>query len=383
MSPFSLNVTTFYYPTKVIFGPGAIERLPLEIAAFKMSRPLVVTDGGLAKSPVFDRVLGIIRKRCGDAVVFDQVLPNPTEKNVLDGVARYQEAKCDGVIGVGGGSPLDAAKAITLKATHALPLAEYDDLKDGSDRISSNVPPFLAVPTTSGTGSDVSRSSVITLTATNRKTVIFSPFLMPKVSVSDPELTLGMPVHITAGTGMDAFTHNLEAYLAKGYHPLSDAIALGGVKLVWHYLPRAVADGNDLEARTQVMASAIMGATAFQKGLGAVHSLAHPLSTIAGMHHGTSNAVLLPPVMRFNATVVADRLKDLATAMSAEPTVDAAIQCVLELNRLCRIGTLRDYRVTEDMIVPMAAKAMEDGCRLCSPRDVSEQDMIQLYKEAM
>jgi len=383
MSSFSLNVTTFYYPTKIIFGPGAIERLPLEIEAFRMLRPLVVTDGGLAKSPVFDRVLGIIRKRSGDAVVFDQVLPNPTERNVLEGVARYQEAKCDGVIGVGGGSPLDAAKAITLKATHTLPLADYDDLKDGSDRISSNVPPFLAVPTTSGTGSDVSRSSVITLTATNRKTVIFSPFLMPKVSVSDPELTLGMPVHITAGTGMDAFTHNLEAYLAKGYHPLSDAIALGGVKLVWQYLPRAVADGNDLEARTQVMAAAIMGATAFQKGLGAVHSLAHPLSTIAGMHHGTSNAVLLPPVMRFNATVVADRLKDLATAMSAEPTVDAAIQRVLELNRLCRIGTLRDYRVTEDMIVPMAAKAMEDGCRLCNPRDVSEQDMIQLYKEAM
>jgi len=383
MSSFSLNVTSCYFPTKIIFGPGAIERLPLEIEAFRMLRPLVVTDGGLAKSPVFDRVLGIIGKRSGDAVVFDQVLPNPTERNVLEGVARYQEAKCDGVIGVGGGSPLDAAKAITLKATHPLPLADYDDLKDGSDRISSNVPPFLTVPTTSGTGSDVSRSSVITLTATNRKTVIFSPFLMPKVSVSDPELTLGMPVHITAGTGMDAFTHNLEAYLAKGYHPLSDAIALGGVKLVWQYLPRAVADGNDLEARTQVMAAAIMGATAFQKGLGAVHSLAHPLSTIAGMHHGTSNAVLLPPVMRFNATVVADRLKDLAMAMSAKPTVDAAIQRVLELNRLCRIGTLRDYRVTEDMIVPMAAKAMEDGCRLCNPRDVSEQDMIQLYKEAM
>jgi len=383
MIPFSLGVTTFYYPTKIIFGPGAIEHLPLEIAAFKMSRPLVVTDGGLAKGPVFDRVLGIIRKRSGDPVVFDQVLPNPTERSVLDGVARYQEAKCDGVIGVGGGSPLDAAKAITLKATHPLPLADYDDLRDGSDRISSNVPPFLAVPTTSGTGSDVSRSSVITLTATNRKTVIFSPFLMPKVSISDPQLTLGMPAHITAGTGMDAFTHNLEAYLAKGYHPLSDAIALGGVKLIWQYLPRAVADGNDLEARTQVMAAAIMGATAFQKGLGAVHSLAHPLSTIAGMHHGTSNAVLLPPVMRFNATVVADRLKDLAAAMGAEPTVEAAMQRVLELNRVCHIGTLRDYRVTEDMIVPMAAKAMEDGCRLCNPREVSEQNMIQLYKEAM
>jgi 4-hydroxybutyrate dehydrogenase len=383
MSDFKLDVTTFYYPTRIVFGPGAVERLASEIGSFKITRPLAVTDGGLVKTAVFDRVIRIIRQRCPGAILFDQVLPNPTEQNVLDGVARYREAKCDGVVGIGGGSPLDVAKAITLKVTHSLPLAEYDDLKNGADRISPNVPPFLAVPTTSGTGSDVSRSSVITIAAANRKTVIFSPFLMPKVSVSDPELTLAMPPHITAGTGMDAFTHNLEAYLAKGYHPLSDAIALGGVRLVWEYLPRAVADGNDLEARTQVMAAAIMGATAFQKGLGAVHSLAHPLSTIAGMHHGTSNAILLPPVMRFNAAVVPERLRDLAAVMGAERSVDAAISRVYELNKLCGIGTLRDYQVTEDMVRPMAAKAMEDGCRLCNPREISEQDMIHLYREAM
>lgn len=383
MSSFSLNVTTFYYPTKIVFGPGAIERLAGEMAVFRITRPLAVTDRGLVKTAVFERVIGIVRKRFPDVVVFDQVLPNPTEQNVLDGVTRYHEGRCDGIVGIGGGSPLDAAKAICLKTTHPLPLAEYDDLKDGATRITSNLPPFLAVPTTSGTGSDVSRSAVITIAATHRKTVVFSPFLMPKVSMSDPELTVAMPRHITAGTGMDAFTHNLEAYLAKGYHPLSDAIALGGVKLVWEFLPRVVADGNDLEARTQVMAAAIMGATAFQKGLGAVHSLAHPLSTIAGMHHGTSNAVLLPPVMRFNAPAVPERLKELAAAMGAKRSVDAAIDRVRELNRLCGIGTLRDYNVTEDMIRPMAAKAMEDGCRLCNPREVTEEDMISLYREAM
>ncbi len=380
---FSLDVTVFNFPTRIVFGPGAIERLTDEMAVLKITRPLAVTDGGLAKTAVFERISHILRKRFPGMVVFDQVLPNPVEQNVLDGVAQYQEWKCDGIVGIGGGSPLDAAKAICLKVTHPLALADYDDLKDGATRISSNLPPFLAVPTTSGTGSDVSRSTVITLPATNRKTVIFSPFLMPKVSVSDPELTLAMPPHITAGTGMDAFTHNLEAYLSKGYHPLSDAIALGGVKLIWQYLPRVMADGNDLEARTQVMAAAIMGATAFQKGLGAVHSLAHPLSTIAGMHHGTSNAVLLPAVMRFNASVVAVRLRDLAVAMGAEPTVDAAIHRVLELNRICGIGGLGNYKVTEAMIIPMAAKAMEDGCRLCNPREVTETDMVQLYKEAM
>lgn len=383
MPQFSPSVSTFYYPTKIVFGPGAIERLPEEMAAFQMTRPLAVTDSGLSKTGVFERVINIIRKRYPDVAIFDQVLPNPTEQNVLDGLARYHEAECDGIVGIGGGSPLDAAKAITLKVTHPLLLAEYDDLKDGATRIRSNLPPFLAVPTTSGTGSDVSRSTVITIAATNRKTVIFSPFLMPKVSVSDPELTIAMPAHITAGTGMDAFTHNLEAYLAKGYHPLSDAIALGGVKLVWRYLPRAVANGSDLEARTQVMAAAIMGATAFQKGLGAVHSLAHPLSTIGGMHHGTSNAVLLPPVMRFNAAAVPDRLKDLAAAMDAEPTVEAAIQRVQDLNRICGIGTLRNYQVTEEMIAPMVVKALEDGCHLCNPRQVGEADMVRLYREAL
>ena len=382
-SNFIHAVTQFNYPTKIVFGAGALERLTDEMSLLKMSRPLAVTDRGLVQTPVFSRVMDVIRKKFPDAVVFKETLPNPTEQNVLDGVSEYHSSRCDGIVGIGGGSALDTAKAVTLKATHQLPLADYDDLKDGSTLITSNLPPLIAVPTTSGTGSDVSRSTVITIAATNRKTVIFSPFLMPKVSVSDPELTVGMPFQITAGTGMDAFTHNLEAYLAKGYHPLCDAIALGGVKLVWEYLPQALGNPRDLEARTQVMAAAIMGATAFQKGLGAVHSLAHPLSTIAGMHHGTSNAVLLPAVMRFNAAVVPERLEDLAVAMGADRNVDAAIQRVLELNRVSKIGTLKDYGVTGNMIEPMTDKAMEDGCRLCNPRELSRSQMQQLYEESM
>ncbi len=374
-----ISRSTFCFPTTILFGPGVVEQLPRELSARGIRRPLVVTDHILRGMPVFEQVY----RRLNGAPLFDRVDPNPTEQNVLDGVKAYACEKCDGVVGVGGGSPLDAAKAIRLKATHPLPLAEYDDLKDGSRRIGPNVPPFLAVPTTSGTGSDVSRSTVITITATKRKTVIFSPHLMPTVSISDPELTLEMPPKVTAGTGMDAFTHNLEAYLSVGFHPMCDAIGLQGVRLVWQNLPRVMANPADLEARGNMMMAAIMGAVAFQKGLGATHSLAHPLSTIAGMHHGTANAVMLPFVMEFNLSAVADRLRELAAVMDASGP-EAAIERVRELNKICGIAPrLRDYGVTEAMLPAMAAKAMEDGCRLLNPRHCAEQDMLGLYRQAL
>ncbi|MEW5975308.1 MAG: iron-containing alcohol dehydrogenase [Acidobacteriota bacterium] len=376
-------ISTFHYPTRIVFGPGASNRLTEELAFFGVTRPLLVTDRGLARSSLFERIAGLVRRQCSEVGLFDGVLPNPVEQNVLDGTAVYRDGRCNGIVGIGGGSALDVAKAITLKVHHPLPLADYDDLRDGALRITAQMPPFLAVPTTSGTGSDVSRSAVITLSATNRKTVVFSPFLMPKVSISDPELTLDLPFHLTAGTGMDAFTHCLEAFLSKGYHPMSDAIALRGVKLICEHLPRALADGHDLEARSQLMMAAIMGATAFQKGLGAVHSLAHPLSTIGGMHHGTSNAVMLPPVLRFNAQAVPDRYSELAAAMGVAPSIQSVIERVEELNRTCGFQNLRGYGITEAMIPAMATKAMEDGCRLCNPRDVTESDMVQLYREAL
>src|SRR5450755_3272063 len=342
-----VTVTTFSFPTTILFGAGAVNRLAEELSKRGISRPLLVTDAGLARTAVFERV----RKLIPDAIVFSGVEPNPTERNVLHGLALYRESNCDSIVGLGGGSPLDAAKAIRLKVTHELPLAEYDDLLDGSDRISAIMPPYIAIATTSGTGSEVSRSTVITLAATNRKTVVFSPHLIPTLAVADPMLTLDLPPHLTAGTGMDAFTHNVEAYISKGYHPICDAIALSGARMAWENLPRVMAEPGDLEARSQMMMASLMGAIAFQKGLGAVHSLAHPLSSDCGMHHGTSNAVLLPVVLEFNRSAAAKRMEDLAALFGGG---DAA-ERVRELNRRVGIAPrLRDWGVKEEILPKLA-----------------------------
>src|SRR5580698_2456541 len=335
-----VTVSTFSFPTTILFGAGAVGRLPDELKKRGMSRPLLVTDAGLARTPVFARVASL----APDAMVFSSVEPNPTERNVLDGLAIYQQNRCNGIVGLGGGSPLDAAKAIRLKVTHELPLAEYDDLLDGGQRISANVPPYIAIATTSGTGSEVSRSTVITIAATNRKTVVFSPHLIPTLAIADPELTLALPPYLTAGTGMDAFTHNVEAYISKGCHPICDAIAFRGARLVWENLPRVMADPRGIEARAQMMMASIMGAIAFQKGLGATHSLAHPLSSDCGMHHGTANAVMLPFVLEFNRPAVEERLADLAAQFGGGEVAEQ----VRALNRRAGIPPrLRDYGVTE------------------------------------
>ncbi len=370
-----VTVSTFSFPTTILFGAGAVNRLPEELSKRGISRPLLVTDAGLARTAVFDRVLGL----APGAVVFSAVEPNPTERNVLDGVAVYQEHRCNGIVGLGGGSPLDAAKAIRLKVTHELPLAEYDDLLDGSDRISANIPPYIAIATTSGTGSEVSRSTVITLSATNRKTVVFSPHLIPTVAIADPELTLDLPAHLTAGTGMDAFTHNVEAYISKGYNPICDSIAMAGARLAWENLPLVMAEPHNLEARTQMMMSSLMGAIAFQKGLGAVHSLAHPLSSDCGMHHGTSNAVLLPAVLEYNRAAVAGRLEEL----SAQFGGDDIAELVRGLNaRLGIAPRLRDYGVSEAALPALADKAVQDGCHQLNPRPCTREDLLDLYRAA-
>jgi 4-hydroxybutyrate dehydrogenase len=370
-----MTLSTFSFPTTILFGPGAIGELPKELAKRGVLRPLLVTDAGLARSAIFERISKLIPA----AAVYSGVEPNPTERNVLDGVAHYRGSNCDGIVGLGGGSPLDAAKAIRLAVTHEAPLAEYDDLLNGGTRISANLPPYIAVATTSGTGSEVSRSAVVTIEATNRKTVIFSPYLISSLALSDPELTVGMPPHITSGTGMDAFTHNVEAYLSKGYHPVCDAIALAGAKLVWQNLPRVMDTPGDLEARSNMMMASMMGAIAFQKGLGAVHSLAHPLSSDCGMHHGTSNAVLLPVVLEFNRSVAAGRMDDLAALFGGG---DAA-ERVRELNRRVGIAPrLRDWGVKEEILPKLADKAILDGCHQLNPRPCSREDLLALYREA-
>ena len=371
-----VTVSTFSFPTTILFGAGAVERLPEELKKRGISRPLLVTDAGLARTAVFARVLNL----APGAVVFSSVEPNPTERNVLDGVAIYQQNRCNGIVGLGGGSPLDAAKAIRLKVTHELPLAEYDDLLDGGNLISANVPPFIAIATTSGTGSEVSRSTVITITATNRKTVVFSPHLIPTLAIADPELTLDLPPHLTAGTGMDAFTHNVEAYISNGYQPICDAIALSGARMAWESLPRVMADPRNLEARSEMMMASMMGAIAFQKGLGATHSLAHPLSSDCGMHHGTSNAVLLPFVLEFNRPAVGQRLHDLEAQFGGGDIVEL----VRDLNRRVGIAPrLRDYGVTEAALPALADKAIQDGCHQLNPRPCTREDLLALYHAAL
>jgi len=365
----------FSFPTAIVFGPGAVQELPAECERRQLLRPLLVTDRGLRRTPVFE----LIRKLVPHATIFDAVDPNPTEQNVTEGVAAYRAAGCDSIIAVGGGSPLDAGKAIRLKVTHALPLADYDDLIGGDARITRDLPPFIALATTSGTGSEVGRSAVITLAATNRKTVIFSPYLIADVVLNDPELTLGLPASVTAGTGMDALTHNFEAYVAKGYHPICDGIALAGVKLCAEHLPRLAKDPRDLEARTGMMMASMMGAIAFQKGLGATHSLAHPLSSEFAMHHGTANAVLLPAVIEFNSGVAAAQMKELGDILGG-PDAAAAVR---HLNQLLAIAPrLRDYGIPEAALPNLAAKAIEDGCHQSNPRPCTEADLLRLYHQA-
>ncbi len=385
------NVSVFAFPTRIIFGAGALGQLGEELKRLGLRRPLVVGDRGVVACGIAASVMQAAERAGSTAVLFDDVEPNPTEANVHAGLERYRREKCDGIVALGGGSPIDAAKAIRLRVTHSLPLEQYDDLLKGSEKIGANLPPLIAMATTSGTGSEVSRSAVITLKATDRKTVIFSPHLIPSVAIDDPELTVDLPPKLTAGTGLDALTHNVEAYLALGYHPLCDAIAWQGTRLAVRYLPTAVSNGKDLAARTHMMMASIMGAVAFQKGLGVTHSLAHPLSSIAGLHHGTANGILLPDVMEFNRVTSEERLRDLAEAMdfdiarmSVSEAASAAIERIRKL--LNQVGVpqkLSALGVKREMIPALAKKALEDGCRLLNPRPCAESDMVALYQRAL
>jgi alcohol dehydrogenase class IV len=377
---------TFSFPTRVEFGPGVLQRLP-EFTRGMGRQVLVVTDKGVAGSGVLEQVLTTLKSCDLDVRVFDHVEPNPTEANITEGVHRFREG-CDFLIGLGGGSPIDAAKAIGLMATHEGPLAQYDDQLNGGDLITGDVPPLIAIPTTAGTGSEVGRSTVITIN--ERKTVIFSPRLMPTIALCDPELTLDLPARVTAGTGADALTHNLEAYLSKGFQPLCDAIALDGMRRARRWLPVVMQDGHNVEARSEMMIAAMMGATAFQKGLGVVHSLAHPLSTVAGIHHGTANAIMLPHALRFNRAAILDRIGAVAEALgvAAGSTPDETVDRVAEdLSTLfAEIGLplrLHQLNVTEALIGPMAALAMQDACHQLNPRPVTEADMRELYLAAL
>jgi 4-hydroxybutyrate dehydrogenase len=369
------------FPTKIIFGAGEIAKLGTEAAALGVSRVLVVADPGVEKNGLLTAPLAALAKAGLAVSVFSGVDPNPTEKNIEDGARAYAAARAEAVVAVGGGSPMDAAKLIALRAVCDLPFEQLDDAIDGGVHIPASVPPVITVPTTAGTGSEVGRSGVLTVRSTGRKTVIFSPRLLAKVAILDPELTVSMPKGVTAATGFDALTHCIEAYLSTGDHPLADAIALGGIELVARHLERAVAEPTDLEARGGMMKAAMMGAIAFQKGLGACHSLAHPLSSEHGLHHGLANALCLPAVVAFNLSAVPERVRRVG-ALLGDPA--EAVEAISALRARVGIGGgLGGAGLREEHLPPLAKKALEDACHRSNPRPCTEADLLQLYRASL
>jgi len=293
------------YPTQIRFGAGRIDEIGAACAAAGITRPLLVTDRGLAGLEITARTLDLMGEAGLGRAIFADVDPNPDQTNVADGVAAYRAGGHDGVIAFGGGSGLDLGKIVAFQAGQTRPLWDFEDIGDWWTRADADaIAPIVAVPTTAGTGSEVGRASVITNSETQEKKIIFHPKILPSVVICDPELTVGMPPAITAGTGLDAFAHCVEAYCSPHYHPMSHGMALEGMRIVKEYLPRAYADGGDIEARAQMMSAAAMGATAFQKGLGAIHALSHPIGAIHHTHHGMTNAVVMPAVLRFNRTAI-------------------------------------------------------------------------------
>jgi 4-hydroxybutyrate dehydrogenase len=376
--------TQWSFPTTIVFGNGAIAALAdhAKRIAGPGVRVLVVCDAGVVKAGISERVKKVLDDAGVPAAIFDKVDPNPVEKNIFDGVEAYKAHKANLIVSLGGGSPLDAGKLIALKTTHERPLVDYDDAMGGDQFITANVPPIINVPTTAGTGSEVGRSGVVTLAATARKTVIFSPYLMAKVALLDPELTKSMPARVTAATGFDALTHCLEAYCSLGDHPMADAIALGGLELVAKSLARAVEAPNDLDARGAMMKAAMMGAVAFQKGLGACHSLAHPLSSEKGMHHGLANALCLPAVVAFNADAIPERIERVRVTL--DPKSKTLAEAIVSLRaKLGLPNELAAEGVTRADIPKLSEKAFEDACHRSNPRPTTKDDLAKMYEASL
>ena len=321
------------YPTAIRFGAGRISEIADACFVAGIKKPLLVTDRGLAGMEITQKTLNLLDDAGLGRAIFADVDPNPNEKNAAAGVAAYKAGNHDGVIAFGGGSGLDLGKVVAFLAGQSRPIWDFEDIDDWWTRANSDViAPIVAVPTTAGTGSEVGRASVITNSITQQKKIIFHPKFLPTVVICDPELTVGMPKFITAGTGLDAFAHCVEAYCSPHYHPMSQGMALEGMRLVKEYLPRAYSDGTDLEARSHMMSAAAMGATAFQKGLGAIHALSHPIGAIYHTHHGTTNAVCMPAVLQFNKPAIKDTLAEAANYLGISGGFDGFCKFVDELN---------------------------------------------------
>jgi alcohol dehydrogenase class IV len=381
--------SVFSFPTRTVYGTATLNELPEHLKQLGIRKPLVVTDAGLLPTPAFALLEGILGKsnRGKTWELFSEVHPNPIESDVTGAARAYVAAGCDGVIAFGGGSALDVGKAARLLLKRpGFNLADFDWKQDWN-----GLAPCICIPTTAGTGSEVGRSSVIILESTKRKAVFFHPGLLANLVILDPEATRGLPAKLTAATGADALTHCIESFTSPSFHPLCDGIALEGIHLIVGALPKAVANGNDLDARGEMLVAAAMGAIAFQKDLGATHSLAHPLSSVCGMHHGLANALCLPAVMRFNAKRKPGVYRRVGIAagldvMSAAPEEAdrKTIEFVAALFEKIGIKPgLRAHGVTEAHLDELSRQAFADGCHQTNPVPVTEADLRQLYIEAL
>jgi 4-hydroxybutyrate dehydrogenase len=373
----------FTFPNRILFGEGARASLGEELARLGVARPLVVSDPGVEAAGIVREVAGALK----DARVFTAVSANPTEANVLAGLDAFREGRCDGLVGLGGGSPIDAAKAIRLLTTHSGLLADYDLTQGGTPRITANLPPMAALPTTAGTGSEAARGALILLPQTGRKTIVLSPYLLPSVAICDPELTYGLPPHFTAATGMDAFTHCVESYLSTTFHPICDGIALQGLRHVFRGLESAVQDGSSRLGRRELMLGSLLGGISFHKGLGVVHSLSHALGAEGQVHHGTVNAILLPHALRFNRQAANARLGDLAAQLGLGRSGDGPSHFIalteLVIARLPLPERLGELEGLDRARIPHYAHlAMLDHCHRTNPRSCAQGDMEALLGQA-
>jgi alcohol dehydrogenase class IV len=374
------------YPTSIRFGAGRIKELSDACKSVGMKNPLLITDPGLAALPMVNNAIARNNANGLPTGLFSNVKPNPVSKNVDDGVKAYLAGGHDGVIAWGGGSGVDAAKAVALMVGQTGSIWDFEDVGDNWTRVNADgVAPIVAVPTTSGTGSEVGRASVIANEETHTKKVIFHPTMLPQVVICDPELVTGLPPALTAYTGMDALVHCFEAYCAPGYHPMAEGIALEGMRLVQQWLPAAVKDGSDIEARTHMMSAAAMGATAFQKGLGAVHSLSHPVGSIYDTHHGLTNAVFMPYVMSFNRPAIEGQMDLLARYLNLPGSgFSAVMDWVLELRQTFNIAnTPVDLGVEENRLYELSEMAANDPTAGGNPIPVGTNEMKVMYQAAM
>ncbi len=375
---------SFSFPTSIRFGAGVIKELPAHLKKNRLKEPLIVTDPTVAQLDFFQKIVAMLKSEGFGVEVFSDISKNPVKSDVLKGGQAFNDAECDSIIGIGGGAALDVARAVALNAYHEKDLFDYDDLIGGDKYVTEIIPYFITVPTTSGTGSEVGRSAIISEDESKKKRILFSPRLIASQVFADPELTYDLPPAITAATGMDALTHNMEAFVAKNFHPICEGIALEGIYLISKSLETAVNNPTP-ESRANMMLASMMGAIAFQKGLGVVHSLAHPLSALLDTHHGLANAVNIPYGMRFNYPGFEAQFTRIARTLElADETGEGVVNWLFELNS--KIGIphkLNEIGVKDEHMETLADLAFADFCHPNNPKPVTREDFKKLYLEAL